>query len=143
MSMSRIELDQMQARLERNRRAGLRAMEPLPCEVVARHTAAIGQEIEHLHEPFMQWCNLHEILVPGYSRPDKSTRNSKGQWDFPLMKNSCCALVEFKAVPGAPESGLSEDQIAYGLRADRAGVPKLVTNSLEEAIEFARKVFNI
>jgi hypothetical protein len=101
-------------------------------------TIAVGDEIESLHKPFLAWTKLYAIL-PLYSRSDKPTSNTKGQFDFPLMKNGLCCAVEFKA----GKNKTSKDQRDWQERAESCGVPCLVTTSFREATEFAMKHLKI
>lgn len=98
---------------------------------------ALGQEIKGLHDPFIQWCNLHQILYDR-ARSDKRSTVAKGRADFLLLKNGCGCAIEFKALDNV-EGGLSEDQKEWISWANRSNVPTLVTNSLAEAIKFATR----
>ena len=98
---------------------------------------ALGNEIKGLHEPFIQWCNLHQIVYV-HSRPDKPASIKAGQPDFICLKFGAGCCVEFKALAN-PESGLSVEQKLWRDWAKSADVPCLVTNSLAEAIKFVTR----
>lgn len=96
-----------------------------------------GEEIKGLHEPFIQYLNLNEVLY-AHSRTDRRTTEEKGRFDFLCMKNGRGCVIEFKSGSN-PTAKLSEDQRRWAIKADAARVPHLVTNSLKEAIEFVRE----
>ena len=138
--ISKLEADQIQARLAANRAGGIRKGRNAPLTPLASEVAAAkverGQEIKTLHEPFEQWCRLNGI-IPIHSRPDKAATIAKGFPDFALLKGPFCAVVEFKALAN-PEAGMSPEQLNWRDTLTFAGVPYLLTNSLAGAIEFAK-----
>jgi|GEM_PF-6096187 len=107
------------------------------CLSVEAEPCALGEEIKGLHAPFIQWCNLNQVLYSNSNPTRKSTVQS-GQFDFLCMKNGCGCAVEMKALAD-PASGLSQDQKDWRDKANRCEVPWLVTNNLAEAIRFVTR----
>ena len=134
MRMTQAEVDAYNAR---HKFGGMRTTpcDPIPTELP--DACALGEEIKGLHEPFIQWCNLHQILYV-HANPTKKSTVQKGQADFVLLHGGCGAVIEFKALAD-PQSGLSDDQKNWLDWAGMAEVPALVTNSLSEAIKFATR----
>ena len=111
---------------------------PAPSDSSAVDDAcSLGEEIKGLHEPFIQWLNLHEILYV-HANPTKKSTVQKGQFDFVCLRFGSGCAVEMKALAN-PESGLSDDQKNWREWAERCEVPCLVTNSLAGAIRFVTR----
>jgi|ERR1039457_6931109 hypothetical protein len=142
-STSRFEYDQMRMRTEFARNRGkANPLAALPNEVLARESKVqIGQEIKSLHVPFEQWLNCNEITFV-HSNPTAKVTIHVGTPDFICMANGLGCCIEFKAL-AEPQRGLSEAQEGWIYRAQKRGVPCLVSNDLAQGIEFARKHLNL
>ena len=135
MSFSRQWYEETKQRLESKLRKTTVGKENLTEEPA--DAAPLGEEIKALHEPFIQWMNLHQILYV-HANPTKKSTVQKGQADFICLRCGAGCAVEFKALAD-PESGLSQEQRDWRDWAQRCEVPCIVTNSLSEAKKFVTR----
>ena len=135
------QLQEMQTRLERNRKRQVDATKALPSEVLAKPTKAERGAERELHVQFENWCRLNDLVVI-HSRMDRATTTEKGVPDFAVFAFERYCFVELKAHPN-PEKHLSKAQQNWIAKAAFRGIKVAVVNSVESAISYTKSELNL
>lgn len=94
-----------------------------------------GQEIRHLHEPIIKWCESQHPRIPYvHSRTDKKSTTGKGVCDFLIAYQGKVYFIECKTRTGK----LSPDQLAFALLLSFQGFKLHVIRSMKEFFEVVK-----